>query len=274
MLKWINLPNLEAAAEDTKEVFQKALPFKHLVLDDLVEAGKVSQLCKAFPEKEWDGWTDVGHEHQFKKSICKQVDLMPDSFSELVSELNSGPFIKWLESITGVKNILPDPNLFGGGLHLTGIGGTLTPHIDFHVVKGFPLFRRINLILYLNEGWEESDGGQLELWDKAKDEISIKVPSVAGRCVVFLTDSVSLHGFTTPVANKSRKSVAMYYYTAEDAEKFGGDEETYWRSDSISKEGGGGDRRRLIMQRLFLGGARISSGISWRLKALASKYSK
>ena len=52
-----------------------------------------------------------------------------------------------------------------------------------------------------------------------------------GTCVIFETDTHSVHGFSTPVTSggRWRRSIALYYYTSEDTESFGGDTNTYWR---------------------------------------------
>lgn len=37
---------------------------------------------------------------------------------KIVNELNSQRFIKWLESLTRINNLIPDPFFDCGGLHL------------------------------------------------------------------------------------------------------------------------------------------------------------
>jgi len=39
-------------------------------------------------------------------------------------------------------------------------------HVDYNKHNYLPLDRRLNLLLYLNEDWEESFGGAIELWDE------------------------------------------------------------------------------------------------------------
>ena len=269
MLDWINMESLNARAESQSQAFQEAKPFRHLVFDDLVLKDKLSSLTRAFPNANWDGWKNVSHEHQYLKQSCSDTSIIPEPLRTLIYELNSAPVLGWLSRVTGIPQILPDPNLFGGGLHVTGPGGTLTPHTDFHVVKGLPLFRRLNLLLYLNPEWLEKNGGMLELWNKDKDLIEKTVLPTLGTCVLFQTDNDSMHGFTTPVAARNRQSIAMYYYTTDDAEKFSGDGATYWRSQSMAKDTN--SRLRLQTQRFLLFGSRVASGISWRLAALADR---
>ena len=47
----------------------------------------------------------------------------------------------------------------------------------------------------------------------------MKYPPLLNHAVIFTTNERSLHGFPDPLncpANQSRKSLALYYYTAED----------------------------------------------------------
>jgi hypothetical protein len=84
------------------------------------------------------------------------------------------------------------------------------------------LHRRLNLILFLNREWDESWGGCLELhkdpWDPDANSVSMIVP-IANRAVLFETTERSWHGFSRIALppdrqHISRKSVAVYYYTA------------------------------------------------------------
>jgi len=167
----LDMNKLSAEAPDLKKSFAAARPFRHLVIDNLIVPEKSEALASEFPAPDWTGWNNVDHEHQRYKHSCSNIAAIPDKLRRMIFELNSGPFMNWLAEVTGISQILPDPHLIGGGLHMTLPGGTLTPHTDFHVVRDNPLFRRLNLLLYLNPGWQEDNFGALELWDKKKDRI-------------------------------------------------------------------------------------------------------
>ena len=144
--------------------------------------------------------------------------------------LNSPVSLKTIEEITGINKLIPDPYLNGGGLHLSIEGGTLSPHTDFHFYEKLNLYRRVNLILYLNENWTEIDGGQLELALPNDSAPAVRVEPIFGRIVIFRTDDNSVHGFTNQVGiGKVRRSIALYYYTSVDSAVFSGDQTTYWR---------------------------------------------
>lgn len=117
----------------------------------------------------------------------------------LLAELNSEAFLCFLEEMTGIHGLVPDPYFEGGGLHETRRGGHLGVHADFNLHGKMKLQRRLNLIVYLNEPWDESFGGHLELWDSAMSSCQVKVAPVLGRAVVFSTDLDSFHGHPDPL---------------------------------------------------------------------------
>jgi hypothetical protein len=125
--------------------------------------------------------------------------------------------LQFLEGLTGIDALLPDPYFVGGGFHETSRGGKLGVHADFRINEQLHVQRRLNLLIYLNENWEDDWRGQLELWDRSMKECRARVSPIWNRCVVFSTDADTWHGhpdeLLTPEGIK-RRSVALYYYTA------------------------------------------------------------
>lgn len=218
---------LERNAADLKRDFGTAHPFPHVVLDDVLQMSPSA--ISSFPDLEWDTWNKLGDLYQHNKRACNAIEAIPEPFTTLIRELCQPRFLKVLEEITGIRRLLPDPYLVGGGLHLSGPGGVLSPHTDFHYYRGLDLYRRINVLIYLNEDWTVADGGCLTLYDGMKQPAQTVVPTW-GRVVIFQTDDRSVHGFPVPVAEgKWRRSVALYYYTAAPTETWSGDETTHWK---------------------------------------------
>ena len=67
--------------------------------------------------------------------------------------------IQFLETLTGIDGVIPDPYFVGGGLHQIKPGGHLEVHADFNRHTKLKLDRRINLLLYLNKDWKDEYGG-------------------------------------------------------------------------------------------------------------------
>jgi hypothetical protein len=183
----------------------------------------------------------------------------------LLFELNSGPVLTWLSELTGIAHLLPDPWLEGGGLHSSGPGGFLIPHVDFHLGKIPHYYRRLNLLLYLNDAWSEADGGALELWDKERDCVVTEIWPAYGRCVIFQTDARSVHGFSKPIVGRDRNSLALYYYTATPPPSFSGDAGTHWRMKSMARRGVAKDLQRVAFRVCMAGSSRLSR-LAWFFK--------
>ena len=250
-----NVEELERNASDLRREFETAEPFPDLVLDDFLHLSPSA--ASTFPDISWAGWNELGDRHQQNKRACADLDLIPEPFRALIRELSEPRFLKVLEQITGIKRLLPDPYLLGGGLHLSGPGGILSPHTDFHYHRPLSLFRRINVLVYLNEGWSLEDGGCVSLYDRQDRAIQTVVPDW-GRVVIFRTDDQSVHGFPVPVAEgKWRRSVALYYYTAAPADNFSGDETTYWREHG--EQYGVVRKARFVLYRGLLNLSRVIS---------------
>jgi hypothetical protein len=132
---------------------------------------------------------------------------------------NSAPLLQFLEGLTGIAGLIPDPYFNGAGFHEIAKGGLLGVHADFRIHEKLHLQRRINLLLYLNPVWDKSWGGKLELWDRGMKAAVRSIEPLFNRCVIFNTDATSFHGHPNPLdcpATVTRKSIALYYYTASD----------------------------------------------------------
>lgn len=203
---------------DLAREYRENRPFPHIVLKDFLDPRVAHSLEKEFPGPDTHAWTHYQHHNENKLGLAKRA-LFPPRLGEVADELNSSEFTAWLSELTGIRGLISDPSLEGGGLHQSGRGGFLNVHTDFsthHYQKHWR--RRVNLILYLNSGWQEEWGGAIELWDKQMRDCAAKHLPLLNHALIFTTDENSLHGFPEPLAcpeNVSRKSLALYYYTQE-----------------------------------------------------------
>ena len=126
-----------------------------------------------------------------------------------------------MSRISGIADLILDPRMYGGGTHENLHGQELDPHVDFNYDEAQQLHRRLNVIVYLNKGWQPEWGGAIEVHsnprDPAKNQIRGFDP-IFNRCVMFETNEISWHGFpkiTLPPDKRdlSRKSISIYLYT-------------------------------------------------------------
>lgn len=201
----------------------QANPFPHIVINNFLPDELIKQILNNFPHEsvEEEVKFEIGYAGQFKRQI---PPVNCNGFNRnLFAFLNSEPIIRFIESITGIDKLIPDPYFAGGGYHETKSGGLLGIHADFRINKELNLNRRVNMIIYLNEEWKPEWGGALELWDKSMTSVEQSVLPILNRCVIFNTDQDSYHGHPDPLTcpeHVSRKSIALYYYTASESVLF------------------------------------------------------
>lgn len=194
-----------------------AEPFPHIVLDNFLPEAILRQALNSFPKEATAADTvfEIGYAGHHKRQV------MPENCDGMARELfrffNSQPMIEFLGGLSSIEGLIPDPYFVGGGFHETARGGKLGIHADFRINELLHLHRRMNVIIYLNEHWEDEYGGFLELWDRDMKTRRHAVAPLLNRCVIFNTDADSYHGHPDPLNTPDgvyRRSIALYYYTA------------------------------------------------------------
>ena len=199
-----------------RERLLHALPFPHLVLDQVFNAALLNLVWEEFDHFADDDWKT--HADSYKNTSRSMMGAKLGPASQLYFDVvNSGWFTEWISSITNVPYLLPDPKLLGGGLHESKTGGRFAVHSDFRYHRILGLQNEMVFITYLNKDWRPEWNGALELWDRKRKKCEISIQPEFGRSVLMLHSSVSFHGHPTPLSmpnGKTRRSIAAYYYTS------------------------------------------------------------
>lgn len=210
IFNYINCPVEDAHIEE----YKNGVPFKHIVIDDFLKHEILDVLETPVPNEHW-----YKYENSLEKKFATdKANVIPPNLYKMLMIFNSSPFITWLEELTGIQGLIPDPHLRGGGIHCIKRGGLLKPHQDFNIHERLGLYRRLNMILYLNSGWKKEWGGQLELWDSSMQILVQSILPTYNRCVIFDTAGKNYHGHSNPLQcppDKMRISLALYYYTSK-----------------------------------------------------------
>ena len=214
-----DLDTLAQRARELGPAFRDARPYPHIVIDDFLLASAARELALVFPGPDdpiaWDHYAAPGLE---VKLGCGAEERLPASIRHALHDLNSGPFVRFLEQLTGIDHLLPDPHLAGGGIHLSRHGGHLGIHADFNWHERLQAHRRLNLLIYLTPDWRPSWGGALELWNSDASRRERSVEPLFNRAVLFTTRSDTFHGHPEPWSAPNgiyRQSLALYYYTSQ-----------------------------------------------------------
>lgn len=196
--------------------FKNAKPFPHVVLTDLIPRQTLLDAVAEWPVG-GSGWD----RYRNQKFAMSDLRVMPGKLFEFVVDMMTPSFRRRLTEITGIADLQHDPDLNGAGLHEVRSGGKLDMHVDFNRLG--TLYRRLNLLIYLNPVWEEAWGGCLYLGK----EREVKVVPTLGTAVLFETSNHSWHGHPDPIVGPyPRRSIALYYYTAEKPDGYVEDLET------------------------------------------------
>ena len=215
-------PRVLAELDRYAEAFRNGSPFRHVVIDDFLQPDVARAMLEALPGFEArHAKNEVGEVG--RKAVVPAVRELPAPYPQIDAWLQTEGFLDAVSRITGIPDLLYDPDYVGGGTHENVEGAGLNMHVDFNYHPRDQSHRRLNLIVYLNPEWEEDWGGALELardpWDP-EDRERIRILPAFNRAVIFETHEHSWHGFPTielPEDRKqlTRRSFAIYLYTRE-----------------------------------------------------------
>jgi hypothetical protein len=203
-------------ADEHRGAYAAAEPFPHAVIDGFLPGAVLDAVLSEFPAPDQISWWAFDNPRERKLGTVED-HVMGTATRQVLAQLNSATMIDFLQALTGIGGLVPDPHFYGGGLHQIERDGFLKVHADFNLHPTTRLERRLNLLLYLNKDWPPAYGGALELWN---EEMTAPVQSIEpkfNRCVIFTTSERSYHGHPDPLRcpeGVTRKSMALYYYSA------------------------------------------------------------
>jgi Rps23 Pro-64 3,4-dihydroxylase Tpa1-like proline 4-hydroxylase len=183
---------------------------KHFFIDDLLPEDVVLKIHKAFPKPS---------EMVLKKSlredkyVAAQMNLYDPILEEIIYAFQDDRIVKLVEQICDLMSLIPDENLYAGGISLMGKNQFLNPHLDNSHDKDRKQWRVLNLLYYVTPNWKIENGGNLELWPNGLDEKQVTIQSKCNRLAVMVTHNQSLHSVSPVVVNDFRSCVSNYYFS-------------------------------------------------------------
>jgi Rps23 Pro-64 3,4-dihydroxylase Tpa1-like proline 4-hydroxylase len=213
----LDLDGFAAFARRARDGFLSASPFPHVVIDGFLHEAVADALAAEFAADTID-WQSLHHVNERKLVFGDRQHMGPIA-AAVIDELHSPAFVRTLEDLTGLGDLFGDPDLDGAGLHRMLPGGHLNVHADaLSHAKRRTWSRQLNLILFLNRGWDESYRGWLEFWDADVAQCVRRITPGFNRAVLFRTIETSFHGVPEGVhcpADQTRRSLALYYFREE-----------------------------------------------------------
>jgi len=209
----INPLDIETLAKQ----FNAGVTTRWICIDNFLEESFANAVADAYPDysdAQTHGREFTAVNERLKVQIV-EANLFPDPVARLNQALASSAWLETVRKFTGIDKVVADPQLVGGGMHLYSSGAHLDVHVDFNKLNGRELYRRLNILVFMNRGWDDSWGGEFELWNKDVSKIERAMQPIFNRCVIFETTEQSYHGVTKVKCpdGMSRNSFAAYYYT-------------------------------------------------------------
>lgn len=212
----LNEARLERELPRLKDAFDAATPFRHVIIDEFLDAEFAERLHAAYPAL--DGVQRSVARILRARSYDGDYARFGSPFSDYFAAVAGDPFRTWLRRLTGIDDLEMDPKLIGGGLHQGARGSDLHVHADHNTHPEDPsLYRRINVLFYVNAGWQANWGGELDLYDATGTHVVGRVAPAFDRCVIMDVHDSAFHGYQ-PLripSNVTRKLLASYFYSAE-----------------------------------------------------------
>ena len=144
-----------------REQYRAADPFPHVVIDRLFDDADLDAVLREFPSPEAMRWMRFDNAREKKLGFYHELSEISPSIRRFLDAMNGFEMLAFLEQLTGIDGLIPDPYFGGGGLHQIEAGGFLKIHADFNVHPKLKLDRRLNMLIYLNKEWKEEYGGQI-----------------------------------------------------------------------------------------------------------------
>lgn len=188
---------------------------RHFALDNLLPTEIAERIYAEFPKpSEMHLLTSPG---KIKLKYCHLKDA-----SNLLQNINAAiqdpRVVAAIEDITQIKNQIPDPTRFAGGISMLLKGYYINPHLDnSHDVQMKRYYRTMNMLYYVSPNWTRENGGNYELWDEAIEN-RILVPSLFNRLVVMETNRSSWHAVNPVLCDAPRCCIFNYFFSEQSPE--------------------------------------------------------
>jgi Rps23 Pro-64 3,4-dihydroxylase Tpa1-like proline 4-hydroxylase len=192
--------------------FNSAQPGRFVVIDDFLDLDFAQQLYDDLPQPD-----AMPKSRDYVFSDKRELSTLDthSAVSKQLHELFLSPEFATLLAVLTDHDVFVDPEYVGGGFHAGVAGSFLDLHTDFNLHPAHPdWLHELNILLYLNPGWEPSWGGDLMLTDDPGTK-PISLEPRFNRLLIMESTDKSFHGYQqiSFPPGRSRRSIAAYAYS-------------------------------------------------------------
>ena len=219
ILEVFNKKSFSQLAYDNRRNYQENTPYPHIIFDDFLPLDIAKIISSEYPNLNNTAESFKLHDHEYaSRYLLEDTTKFSTNLQLFSNAISSRSFLLFLETLTGIKSLIPDPYFMGGGAMVTNQGGHLNVHVDFNWHQKLQAWRRCNVLFYLTQNWREEYEGKLELWSKDGNKKIKDITPLFNRVVIFNTTSTSYHGQPVKVMcpkDKPRHVFSAFYYASE-----------------------------------------------------------
>lgn len=205
VLQRLEQERIRAASE-----FREEGRIPSFIIEDVLPAEHARTIYEAFPSVER---LVLKRTLGQLKYVGYQMDAYDPVLAETIYAFQDTRIVRAIGAITGLTGLLPDDRLYAGGISLMTQGQYLNPHLDNSHDIERNNYRVLNLLYYVTPGWQDDDGGHLELWDNGPGKRQRTMYSRFNRLVVMQTDERSWHSVSKVLGDGRRCCVSNYYFS-------------------------------------------------------------
>jgi Rps23 Pro-64 3,4-dihydroxylase Tpa1-like proline 4-hydroxylase len=203
---------LSAEAKSLTKIFEdsaRSVGVRHLVIDDLLPRDVAESIAQHFPEP---GKMRLMESFRESKYTSKNFDGFHPLMKAIAFAFQDPRVVSLIGEITGIKQQVPDPSLYAGGLSAMTQGHFLGVHIDNSHEGSRQYYRTLNLLYYISPDWRPEFGGHLQLWSPDVSS-EVTITSKYNRLVIMETHPLSWHSVSKVKVDDVRRCVSNYYFS-------------------------------------------------------------
>ena len=189
--------------------FKNSKFIPYFYIDDLLDEELVMEIYRAFPESK-----DMMPKKSMRenKLVSAQMNNHHPLLEEIIYAFQEPEVVQLIEEITQFDELVPDTQLYAGGISMMEKGNFLKPHLDNSHDMERNNYRVMNLLYYVSPDWSLENGGNLELWHEGIDAPQDTIVSKFNRLAVMVTHDKSLHSVSEVKVDRNRCCVSNYYF--------------------------------------------------------------
>lgn len=210
--------------KDNEEIIKKRwfacsnLYTKYTFIDNFLDKDLFNELLKydLSTNNHFNKYRNLYEYKYYSNHISKEFKLI-DQLNKIFKEKS---LLKYFEHLFNIPSLNSDPSNYAGGISLMEKNHFLNPHIDNSHLANKKLYRRLNLLFYINKkSWSLLDGGNLEIWNQSVKKFKT-ILAKGNRLVIMETNLNSWHSVSKIKSSNKRVCLSSYYYSPESPENY------------------------------------------------------